>query len=85
MRHHITTVRDIRNWAAEHAGDNMSADDIEAIADAIRSRDDCPAWGEDWTDYLDSLPAPWTLIPDNRETVEPGDARYYRPPGAKDN
>lgn len=48
----ISSLNDLRNWV-----DNRTADDeVDAIADAIRDTCDCPAWGDDWSEFLESLP-----------------------------
>lgn len=52
----ITTATDIRNWLDSSRYDVRSecgADAVVRAVEAIRA-DDHPAWGADWTDYLES-------------------------------
>jgi hypothetical protein len=53
----FATVKDLRNWVWEHAGDNLNAQDIDAITEAIRSDLAFPPWGQDCSDFLASLPS----------------------------
>jgi hypothetical protein len=58
MIHIMVTAGDLRNWV-DSATDNWidrTDADIDAIVDGIRNRDDCPAWGRDWSEYLNGLP-----------------------------
>lgn len=52
----ITTVRDLRNWvhAATCNWHNRDEDMFNRLVDAIAA--DSPDWGDDWSEYLDSLP-----------------------------
>ena len=50
----LTTRSDLRNWIWERISDATEAD-IESITNAIQA-DDHPRWGNDWTEYLESLP-----------------------------
>lgn len=56
MRHVMTTKNDLRNWVdAATTGWERGAADVDTITDAIQATDH-PAWGTDWTEYLDGLP-----------------------------
>lgn len=51
----ITTLADLATWARDHAlAAGGSIADGDDLADAIRD-DEHPAWGSDWTDYLDRV------------------------------
>jgi hypothetical protein len=56
MRYTMTTRRDLRNWvdSATTNWDVRSDADVDAMTDWIQ-RDDHPAWGSDWTAYLEEL------------------------------
>ncbi len=56
MQAKITSVQDIRNWVDNATSDWLDRDDteIEMIVAYLRSQDDCPAWGTDWSSYLES-------------------------------
>lgn len=63
MTQRMTTKRDLRNWVDDVTsgwGERTDAD-VDAITDAIQA-DDHPAWGVDWSDYLDSLPELTTFL-----------------------
>ena len=64
MRHSFTTVNDLRNWAdaaTTNWGGRTQAD-LDAIVEYVRTQDHCPAWGQDWTEYLESLPELESMI-----------------------
>lgn len=52
----FTTVTDFYNWLDERIDDSWSKDDKESVIDAIRSRADFPAWGSDFTEFLETIP-----------------------------
>lgn len=52
MTNTITTRRDLDTWLFNAGG--LDADDRVRLADHIQA-DDHPAWGADWTEYLDAL------------------------------
>lgn len=53
---YITTKNDLRNWVdnATSGWDIRHITDVEAITDGIQA-DDHPAWGSDWSKYLESI------------------------------
>ena len=64
MRHTMTTKRDLRNWVdtATSGWDVREDGDVDAITDAIQAMDH-PAWGTDWTEFLEALPNLTELLP----------------------
>lgn len=68
----ITTLADLRNWVDEHTSDWHDRQDaeVDAITEAISRRPDCPAWGEDWTEFFATLPDDLALVVDKQ-----GDSR----------
>lgn len=52
----FTTIRDFYNWLDERVDDSWSKDDKEAVIVAIRGRADFPAWGSDFTEFLETIP-----------------------------
>ncbi|MFY4731211.1 hypothetical protein [Nitrospira sp. BLG_2] len=52
----MNSRKDLRNWCYEHTN-NWSDNDIEQLTDAIQSHPDRPQWSQDWTAFLNSLPA----------------------------
>lgn len=52
----MTTARDLRNWvdSATSGWPDRGEEDVDAITEAIRA-DEHPAWGTDWSEYLESL------------------------------
>jgi len=52
----MTTANDLRNWIDDATSNwhNRTDADMQRILDAIRA-DNCPAWGDDWQDYLETL------------------------------
>ena len=67
MRTTMTTRRDLRNWVDNATSDWLvRADtDVDNITDAIQVLDH-PAWGTDWTAWLDRLPDLTDLLPTTR-------------------
>jgi hypothetical protein len=55
MYHTMTTIDDLRNWVDGATSDwmNREDDDVDRITAVIRDSD-CPRWGADWSDYLQS-------------------------------
>ena len=53
----MTTMNDLRNWvdSATSNWESRTDADIDAIARAIQATDH-PAWGRDWSEFLESLP-----------------------------
>ena len=53
----FSTVRDLRNWVDGVTVNWPDRTDevLNELTEAIRAMDH-PAWGDDWTDFLDSLP-----------------------------
>ena len=56
MRTIITTRRDLENWVYQHCGDNLDRNDVATIVAEILARTDCPWYGTDWSEFLESLP-----------------------------
>lgn len=52
----FTAVSDLRLWVSERVGDLETANDVDQITDAIRGMDDFPNWGEDTSEFLETLP-----------------------------
>lgn len=52
----FTTIRDFYNWLDQRIDDSWSKDDKESVIDAIRNRADFPAWGSDFTEFLETIP-----------------------------
>jgi hypothetical protein len=54
----ITTRRDLRNWvdSATTNWEDRADADVDALVVAILGREDCPRYGQSWTDFLESLP-----------------------------
>ena len=52
----FTTVNDLRIWVSERSGEDTTQEDNESIVDEIRGRKNFPAWGEDATQFLATLP-----------------------------
>ena len=59
MATRITTIRDLKTWVADHAGPDATATDIEIMVETIRDMPDCPAYGTDWAEWLDSQTDDW--------------------------
>jgi hypothetical protein len=51
----IDTRQDLVNWVSGHAGDNLSDEDHDTIADAILDGDH-PPYGTAWDEFLKELP-----------------------------
>lgn len=49
----INSVTDLRNYIDDHMGGDATPADVDAALTAIR-QDDHPAFGGDWTEYLES-------------------------------
>ena len=58
----MTTVRDLKNWVDTHIGDYPAPDDVQRVTNLIQDDPLRPAWGDDWTEYLDALPMLVTLL-----------------------
>lgn len=54
--HYINSARDLADWVSDHADPSLSQTDLNAICKAIWDDDDCPNWGNDWSEFLASLP-----------------------------
>ena len=52
----FTTIADFYSWLDERVDDSWSKDDQEAVIVAIRGRSDFPAWGSDFTEFLETIP-----------------------------
>ena len=55
----IHTIRDLKTWVHDHIGSDATDSDIQRAVDAIVRDPNSPSWGEDWSNYLATLP---TLI-----------------------
>lgn len=51
----ITTVNDLRTYLADAF--ELDSDEAQASAERLQTRDDRPAYGEDWAAWLDALEA----------------------------
>ncbi len=51
MRNRITTKRDLRNWVDTALGSEGNEAIIDLVTDWLQ-RQEHPAWGDDWTDWL---------------------------------
>ena len=49
---------DVLNWVEEQTNDwpNREDHEVDRIIQCILSRDERPAWGRDWSEYLEQLP-----------------------------
>ena len=54
----MTTVNDLRTWVDERTSDceGLTGEAMDCIVDTIRVMPGCPAWGEDFSEFLDRLP-----------------------------
>lgn len=52
----FTTITDLYLWVSERAGEDTNLEDTESIVNELRNRKNFPAWGEDASDFLRSLP-----------------------------
>jgi len=52
----MTTVNDLRNWVDTATWEGRTEADLDTLVDAIRTKEGCPAWGEDFREFLDRLP-----------------------------
>jgi hypothetical protein len=52
----FTTITDLDLWVSERAGEDTNLEDTESIVNELRNRKNFPAWGEDASDFLRSLP-----------------------------
>lgn len=52
----FNSLNDLRTWVAERTTAETTQEDTDAIIQAIRVRRERPAFGMDWTEFLDSLP-----------------------------
>lgn len=52
----MTTNRDLRNWVDDMTNNYLQRTDgdVDTITNGIQD-DDHPAWGTDWSDYLETL------------------------------
>lgn len=57
MKYIFGTVRDLRQWVEQVTAGwvERAESDVDTITQAIHAGDH-PAWGTDWTDFLNSLP-----------------------------
>jgi hypothetical protein len=64
MTRTMTTKRDLRNWVDDATSGwwERTDADVDAITNAIQA-DNHPAWGTDWSAYLDALPELTELLP----------------------
>lgn len=53
----INGARDLADWVADHVTEDTPAATVKAIVKALWDDNDSPNWGDDWSEYLDSLPA----------------------------
>ena len=63
MRHYFGTARDLRNWVDDMTSDwcERGDGDVDEIVAAISDLDP-PRYGDDWTEYLENLPALEALL-----------------------
>ena len=54
----ISSARDLADWVNDHSGDNLSQVDMDSICSSIWHNPRCPNWGDDWSEFLASLPDP---------------------------
>lgn len=52
----INSRKDLRNWCYEHTN-NWSDNQIESLTDALQSHPNRPQWAQDWSEFLNNLPA----------------------------
>ena len=52
----IHTIRDLKTWVHDRIGSNATDADIEKVVDRISRDPKSPNWGEDWSEYLATLP-----------------------------
>jgi hypothetical protein len=50
------TIRDLEVWVYERSGEDAIEEDNEAIVNEIMDMKKFPSWGEDVTDFLETLP-----------------------------
>lgn len=52
----FTTVSDLRLWVSERVGELETHDEVDQITDVIHGMDNFPNWGEDASEFLETLP-----------------------------
>jgi hypothetical protein len=71
----VTTERDLEAYIDGVMGPDGSRETVLAVADRIKSLGH-PAWGSDWSEYLDALD-PWHMVEHDRSQQARGESDAY--------